>query len=273
MSTSCHKWSQCIGIYFCRIMLTLGDSIISKIMTDHENISVKKQLMLVEDDKELANLINDFLSRYEFEVTVIDNGIEAAKRIVLDKPDIVILDVMLPGQSGMEVCKQVRSTYDGFILMQTALDDDIDQMMGLELGADDYVIKQVQPRLLLSRIRALLRRAPHGAEVQTPDKYPDLDTIVVGSLVINIARRKIVLDDKEIELTTAEFELLYLLARNSGKLVSRDDIMRHIRGYDYDGLDRSIDRRISRLRKRLQGDSVQAELIKTIRGQGYQLCM
>lgn len=226
--------------------------------------------MLVEDDNDLAHLIKDFLSRYEFEVTIIGNGIEAVERIVLDKPDIVILDIMLPGQSGMEVCKQVRATYKGFILMQTALDDDIDQMMGLELGADDYVIKQVQPRLLLSRIRALLRRAPENSE-QTNNVA--VNNIIVGSLVINITSRKVTLDESHIDLTTAEFELLYLLARNSGKVMSRDDIMQHIRGYEHDGLDRSIDRRISRLRKKLLNDSVQSELIKTIRGKGYQLCM
>ena len=238
-------------------------------MSYYESFKVKKQLMLVEDDKELAILIKDFLSQYEFEVTVIHNGIEAEICIIRDKPDIVILDVMLPGQSGLEVCKKVRSNYNGFILIQTALGDDIDQMMGLELGADDYIIKQVQPRLLLSRIRALLRRSSKDSGIQSTS----IDTLAVGSLVIHIALRKTILDDKEIDLTTAEFELLYLLARNSGKLVSRDDIMLHVRGYEYDGLDRSIDRQISRLRKKLQGDLIQTELIKTIRGQGYQLCI
>ena len=115
---------------------------------------------MVEDDQLLASLIKDFLTKYEFDVFIVSNGYEAVHIIIAQQPDIVILDVMLPGQSGMEVCRQIRPNYDGVILMQTALDDDIDQMMGLELGADDYIVKQVQPRLLLSRIRALLRRIP-----------------------------------------------------------------------------------------------------------------
>lgn len=233
----------------------------------------RKHLMLVEDDYELASLIKDFLVKYEFDVSIIGNGYEAVDRIINEQPDIVILDIMLPGQTGMDVCRQVRSHYKGAILMQTALDDDIDQMMGLELGADDYVIKQVQPRLLLSRIRALLRRTDN--RLNNSKNIPaesDSNNIQVGLLVINIANRGVTLNGTTIELTTAEFELLYLLARTPGTVVSRDTIVQQIRGYEYDGLDRSIDRRISRLRKKLQDDQLQPKLIKTVRGQGYQLC-
>ena len=116
--------------------------------------SNKIHIMLIEDDLPLAELIRDFLVRHEYQVSVIGDGLEAERRILSENPDLVILDVMLPGQSGMQVCQAIRSKYDGLILMQTALDDDIDHMMGLELGADDYVVKQVQPRLLLSRIKA-----------------------------------------------------------------------------------------------------------------------
>lgn len=247
--------------------------------------TAKKTLMLVEDDAELAKLIKGFLSKYEFDISLVKDGYQAVERIIAEQPDIVILDIMLPGQTGMEVCRQVRPKYNGIILMQTALDDDIDQMMGLELGADDYVIKQVQPRLLLSRIRALLRRinhpssAPFNSQVVTDGEHqtqekpaPQGNSITLGPLVIDITNRGVILNQHSIELTTAEFELLYLLARAPGQVVSRNTIIQQIRGYDYDGLDRSIDRRISRLRKKLMDDPVQPQLIKTIRGQGYQLC-
>ncbi len=235
-------------------------------------MSMRKQLMLVEDDFELASLIKDFLAKYEFEVSIVGDGLEAVDRIIAEQPDIVILDVMLPGQTGMEVCRKVRAHYNGIILMQTALDDDIDQMMGLELGADDYVIKQVQPRLLLSRIRALLRRVD-GADTKSGNANTQTgNDIHLGRLMINMTTRGVTLAGVNIELTTAEFELLCLLARTPAQVVSRESIMQNIRGYEYDGLDRSIDRRISRLRKKLQGDPTQPELIKTVRGQGYQLC-
>ncbi|GLQ75323.1 DNA-binding response regulator [Vibrio penaeicida] len=224
-------------------------------------------LMLVEDDMELAELICDYLKGHEFDVTHVSNGIDAAQRIVAEQPDIVILDVMLPGQSGMDVCRQVRTDYLGMILMQTALDDDIDQMMGLELGADDYIVKQVQPRLLLSRVRALLRR---NKRTNTP---ADTQTVLTfGALKIDLQKRQVSMNNNEIQLTTAEFELLHLLAQNPGKVVSRDDIVQQIRGYEYDGLDRSIDRRISRLRRTLLDDPNQPQIIKTVRGKGYQLC-
>ena len=236
----------------------------------------RKKIMLVEDDHELASLISDFLIKYEFDVSIVGDGIEAVQRIISEQPALVILDVMLPGQTGMDVCRHVRSSYKGVILMQTALDDDIDQMMGLELGADDYVIKQVQPRLLLSRIRALLRRNNHDTNNLESNHSTSIEAkpeaIEIGRLAINIAHRTVSLDNKNIDLSTAEFELLHLLANTPGEVVSRDSILQHIRGYDYDGLDRSVDRRISRLRKKLLDDPIHPHLIKTIRGKGYQLC-
>ncbi len=224
-------------------------------------------IILVEDDLKLADLIRDFLHNHEFEVNIVSDG-KSAVGIILDtQPDLVILDVMLPGQSGMEVCRAIRDKYHGMILMQTALDDDIDQVMGLELGADDYIIKQVKPRLLLSRIRALLRRQERYAVNSLPD---DLH---FGRLVINQQHRAVMVNNQPIKLTTAEYELLNLLALNAGQVVSRDDIAQSIRGFEYDGLDRSIDRRISRLRRTLHDDPQEPELIKTVRGIGYQLCV
>lgn len=237
-------------------------------------MSDNKKIILVEDDQLLAKLIKDFLTQYEFDVFVVNDGYEAVNVILAQKPDLVILDVMLPGQSGMEVCRQVRPKYDGVILMQTALDDDIDQMMGLELGADDYVVKQVQPRLLLSRIRALLRRIVSKNRLSaSPEIHSEnASVITLENLNINISLRKVMLDAIEVELTTSEFELLHLLARTPGEPVSRDTMAQQLKGYGYDGLDRSLDRRISRLRKKLKDDIDTPKIIKTVRGKGYQLC-
>ncbi|KJY83107.1 chemotaxis protein CheY [Vibrio galatheae] len=224
-------------------------------------------ITLVEDDLELADLIRDFLQNYEFDVTIVSDGVTAVDVILDRQPDLVILDIMLPGQSGMDVCRAIRVKYQGMILMQTALDDDIDQVMGLELGADDYVVKQVKPRLLLSRIRALLRRQER-LSAKTND-----DEMKFGRLTINLQHRAVMVNNQAIKLTTSEFDLLHLLAKNAGSVVSRDEIAQSIRGFEYDGLDRSIDRRISRLRRTLNDDPQEPELIKTIRGIGYQLCL
>ena len=225
-------------------------------------------IVLVEDDHQLAELIRDFLETYDFQVTTVADGLAAVDIILQLQPDLVILDVMLPGQSGMDVCRQVRTDYRGMILMQTALNDDIDQVMGLELGADDYVVKQVQPRLLLSRIRALLRRHERHSTEATANPHQ----IKLGSLLINTQLRQVLINNQPVKLTTSEFELLLLLAAHVGHVVSRDEIAQSIRGFEYDGLDRSIDRRISRLRRRLDDDPNEPTLIKTVRGQGYQLC-
>lgn len=227
-------------------------------------------IFLVEDDAELASLISEFLRRYNLDVVTISNGAEAVDKIIEMQPDLVILDIMLPGMNGMEVCKDIRSRYSGYILMQTALEDDVDQMMGLEIGADDYVVKKVRPHLLLSRINALLRRSQrHDTAYQSTD---DAGLLRWGPLTISMSNRKVELNQVPVDLTTAEFELLTLLAQSIGNTVNRHEIVQKIRGFEYDGLDRSIDRRVSRLRKKLQLDNGE-DLIKTVRGVGYQLCI
>lgn len=228
-------------------------------------------ILIVEDDVQLASLIQEYLYKNGFSASVVGNGIEAEQMILNDKPDLVILDVMLPGKSGMDICRDVRTAYHEPILMLTALDEDMDQMLGLELGADDYVIKPVKPRLLLTRVRALLRRS----ELSRPQQAirSELHTLLpVDTLTINPQVRTATLGKDNIALTTAEFDLLFLLAEQAGQIVSRNTIVQNLRGFDYDGMDRSIDRRISRLRKKLYDDSVDPQVIKTVRGKGYLLC-
>lgn len=225
---------------------------------------MSKNILIVEDDIELAILVSDYLSKNSYSVEMAHNGLDAVKFIKQDQPDIVILDVMLPGKNGNEVCREVRNFYQGPILMLTALDDDMDQMLGLELGADDYIIKPVQPRLLLTRIRTILRRI-------NQNKHKTNTIISAGELHIDSANRIVKVGDCNVDLTSAEFELLLLLSQEIGHVVDRNSIVQELRGFEYDGFDRSIDRRISRLRKKLSANS-KIELIKTIRGKGYQLC-
>ncbi|SHO56570.1 response regulator transcription factor [Vibrio quintilis] len=234
----------------------------------------QKHIMLVEDDTELAALMQEYFTHNHFRVSIVQNGLDAVDAIFTNAPDLVILDIMLPGQSGLEVCKQIRQQYQGIILMQTALDDDVDQIMGLESGADDYIVKQVNPRLLLSRIHSLFRRVQRQTVPSIAKNAHNTATRMIhcGPLHISQTNRSVTLNGVFVELTTTEFDLLLLLAATPGHVVSRDDIVQQLRGFEYDGLDRSIDRQISRLRKKLSVHSTESELIKTIRGKGYQLC-
>ena len=230
---------------------------------------LETNIVIVEDDKELANLIRDFLFLNEFQVEIFNTGYDAIKGILSCQPDLVILDVMLPDISGMDICRTIRPKYNGIILMFTALDDDMDHILGLELGADDYIIKPMQPRVLLTKIRTFLR----PKNISTDSLNVQSDKIVnTGSLVINCANRTVMIENEKIELTSSDFELLLLLAGHIGEVVDRDTIIKKIRGFDYNGFDRSIDRRVCRLRKKIQKIS-DHDYIKTIHGKGYQLCV
>ena len=225
------------------------------------------RILLVEDDERLAKLTAEYLRKNEFEVTIEGRGDTAEARILKEDPDLVILDVMLPGKDGFEVCRAVRQQYKGVILMLTARDEDLDQILGLELGADDYIAKPVQPRLLLARIKALLRRAPGSGE--SGPSADETDELEFGNFRISQATRNAHLGEDIIDLTTAEFDLLWLLARHAGNILSRDDLVQELRGIGFDGLDRSIDARISRLRRKLGDDPENPTRIKTVRGKGY----
>lgn len=226
-------------------------------------------ILLVEDDIRLSALVVEYLQKNALKVETEFRGDTAVQRILDLQPDLVVLDLMLPGLDGFEVCKQVRHDYNGPILMLTAKDEDIDQVVGLEIGADDYVIKPAQPRLLLARIRALLRRANSHRDIQKNNSQSNRQELSFGELKIVHASRSVWLHQSIVELTTIEFDLLWLLAIHAGQVLSRDEISTALSGTEYDGLDRSIDIRISRLRKLLQDNSSKPKGIKTVRGQGY----
>jgi two-component system OmpR family response regulator/two-component system response regulator RstA len=222
------------------------------------------RILLVEDDERLAELTAEYLTKNDLLVSIEPRGDTAEARILAEQPDLAILDVMLPGKDGFEVCRTVRPHYRGVILMLTARDEDFDQIFGLEMGADDYIAKPVQPRVLLARIKALLRRLPSNDGPST-----ESEKMVFGQFNISQSTRTAVLSGHSIDLTTAEFDLLWLLASHAGNVLSRDDLLQELRGIGFDGLDRSIDARISRLRKKLNDDPENPTRIKTVRGKGY----
>jgi two-component system response regulator RstA len=220
----------------------------------------------VEDDRRLADLTAEYFRQNGLTVAVEARGDRAVARFKTEQPRIVLLDLMLPGADGLTVCRELREFFSGPILIFTARDSDIDQVIGLEAGADDYVAKPVDPMVLLARIRALLRRVEENVEQPKP-----VGEIVLGGLRISDSAQEVWLDGNSIPFTTQEFELLHLLARSAGTILSREDIFRHLRGIDYDGLDRSIDGRISKLRRKLNDSATTPSRIKTVWGKGYLL--
>jgi DNA-binding response OmpR family regulator len=227
-----------------------------------------KHIMLVEDDMSLAEWFSDYLSEQGYLVTLATRGDIAIELIESDQPDLVILDIMLPIKDGFEVCQAIRPFYHGPILMMTARDHETDEILGLELGADDYIVKPVKPRVLLSRIKALFRRAtPQEALPAVVEIDPNKRTF--GQLSIDANSRTTTLAGAKVAISSNEFDVLWQLAQSADKLVSRKELVIQRRGIDYDGFDRSIDILISRIRKKLADDASNPYRIKTVWGKGY----
>ena len=222
------------------------------------------RVLLIEDDVDLAKLTADYLGKHGMDVMVEHQGDHALAHISREKPHLIVLDVMLPGMDGFQICRDLRSSgADVPIIMLTARDEDIDQVLGLEMGADDYLAKPVQPRVLLAHIKAILRRSSSDRSTMGND------ALQFGRLRINKPARDVRLGDMKIDLTTAEFDLLWLLASNAGRVLPRNEILKSLRGLDYDGIDRSIDSRVSRLRRKLGDEAIASAHIKTVRPHGY----
>ncbi|WP_087689769.1 MULTISPECIES: response regulator transcription factor [unclassified Pandoraea] len=225
------------------------------------------RILLVEDDARLSALVAGYLQKHGYQVDTVLDGARAVQAIIKRRPDLVILDVNLPGKDGFQVCREAREHYDGIVIMVTARDEEFDEVLGLELGADDYVHKPVQPRVLLARIKAQLRR-----NVQRPSSAAQPESITFGKFRIDRGNRTVTLPDGTTpDLTSAEFDLLWALARSAGQVVTRDDLVRQLRGVEFDGVDRSVDGGIYKLRRKLGDDTTPPQRILTVRGKGYQL--
>lgn len=222
----------------------------------------KHNILIVEDDQELATLTRDFLNQFEFECQIEGNGANAIELILSSQPDLVLLDIMLPEVDGLQICQQIKQQYNGKIIMLTARTDTIDQVLGLELGADDYVSKPVEPRLLLARARAVLRR-----ESQAPAAVEEIQRF--NDITINRHKREVTKSGQVVELSNPEYDLFEFMTQNSGVVLSRDQIFKCLRGVEYDGLNRQVDIHVSSLRAKLEQDPTSPNLIKTVRSKGY----
>jgi DNA-binding response OmpR family regulator len=225
-------------------------------------------LLIVEDDDQLAELLLEYLGQQGFELSRMASGDGAAEAILEKQPDLVILDLMLPGANGLDVCRQVRDDYPGAILMLTASQSEADHVAGLELGADDFVNKPIEPRVLLARIRSQLRRLNGGWASSSHDQHGILE---VGTLRLDMGSRDVSVEGQLVPLTTMEFDVLLKLALEAGTVVKRDDLYTNVMGIEYDGIDRGMDVHVSRIRRKLQRSGFDSSRLKSVRGVGYLL--
>lgn len=226
-----------------------------------------EDILLIDDDIELCAMLTDYLGRYGFRVSAVhrgDAGLEAARSRTWP---MILLDVMLPGMDGLEVLKRIRAFSSGNVLLLTARGEDVDRIIGLEFGADDYLAKPFNARELLARIRAIRRRSV------VPEKSTHSAALIVEDLVLDPAARVAMQSGERIDLTDVEFALLEVLMRSPGKVVERESLAEEVLGRKFNPFDRSLDMHVSRLRKKLAGKDSREERVKTIRGTGYQLVL
>ena len=221
---------------------------------------MKKSILIIDDDKKLNQLLKEYLQKYNLQVTTAIDPRVGLKAIRTTNPDLIILDIMLPDKDGFEVCKEIRQEYDIPIIMLTARGDVTDRIVGLELGADDYLAKPFEPRELLARIQSIFRRSM---------KAEKREIIQYNGLLVDLKKQTVAVDGKLRETTTTEFKVLSILIKHPGKVFTRDTLIDSLRGIEWEAYDRSIDVLIGRLRKKLNDKSRHPRFIKTIHGSGY----
>ncbi len=229
----------------------------------------KTRIMLVEDDVKLADATREYLEMHNFEVLVEYRGDTAVERILREKPDFVILDYMLPYKDGKSICRELRPQFHNPIIIVTAHEDEVDEIVMLEIGVDDYIVKPIKPRNLLARITNLLNRYERIAQEASAENSDKSNG--QGSLQIDIQKRIAIVDGRVVNLTSCEFDLLSYFFANQGVILTREEIYRQMRGIDWDGVDRSIDLRVSRLRSKIDDNGKSPRFIKSVRGTGYML--
>lgn len=222
---------------------------------------MNKNVLVIDDDEKLNALLKDYLARFDFSVQSVTQPEDGLELLEKNLPDIIILDIMLPGMDGFEVCKRIRKTYDVPILMLTARGEVTDRIVGLELGADDYLPKPFEPRELAARIQSILRRIRERGKSEK---------LKFGNLVIDLEKQEITLAGEKIEFTTMEFEVLALFVRNPGKVLTRDRIMERTHDMDWEAFNRTVDVLVSRVRQKLKDDPKNPRYFRTIWGKGYK---
>jgi two-component system, OmpR family, alkaline phosphatase synthesis response regulator PhoP len=227
-------------------------------------------ILVVDDEPPILDLIVSYLRADGFKVHTAQDGLAALAQARALRPDLVVLDVMLPGMDGLEVCRRIQQDFGTYVLMLTARSEEIDKIVGLSVGADDYLTKPFSPRELVVRVKAILRRsrAPglHGRELAGPER----PALHFDELQIDPERREVWRDGIQIDLTPREFDLLYALAEQPGRVFNRDQLLERVWGHDFAGIDRVVDVHIGLLRRKLEGDPTTPIMIQTVRGVGYK---
>ncbi len=223
------------------------------------------RILIVDDEPAIVDMLAYNLRRANYQVSTAQDGEEALRKALQEQPDLIILDLMLPRLDGLEVCRALRRERDVPIIMLTARDAEVDRVVGLELGADDYVVKPFSVRELMARVKSVLRRA-----APRPEETPS-DMVRAGALTVHAARHEASWDDVALDLTTLEFNLLHTLARHAGQVLSREQLLEQVWDYHYYGDMRAVDAAIKRLRAKLRQAAPEAEVIVTVRGVGYKL--
>ena len=226
-------------------------------------MAVKQKILIVDDDNNIAELISLYLTKECYDTKIVNDGEQALIAFEHYKPNMLLLDLMLPGIDGYQVCREIRAKSDVPIIMLSAKGEVFDKVLGLELGADDYLIKPFSPRELVARVRALFRRAHQADE-------PAVEVLDFGDLVIDISGHKILVEGKEVDLTASEFKLLTTLARHPGRVYNRMELVEKVLGYDFEGYERTIDSHVKNLRAKLGDDPKKPKWLYTVHGVGYR---
>ncbi len=224
----------------------------------------KTKILIVDDEENICELVRLYIEKEGFEAVIAGDGQEAVAKFTTEKPDLILLDVMLPIKDGWQVCREIRAQSNVPIIMLTAKGETFDKVLGLELGADDYVVKPFEPKELIARIRAVLRRSAGSDEEKADD-----DELKFDGLRINQSTYEVYIDDKKVEMPPKEFELLYFLAKNTNKVFTRDQLLDEIWGYEFFGDSRTVDVHIKRIREKLEGKD-RSWALKTVWGVGYK---
>lgn len=224
----------------------------------------KTKILIVDDEENICELVRLYIEKEGFEAVIAGDGQEAVAKFTTEKPDLILLDVMLPLKDGWQVCREIRAQSNVPIIMLTAKGETFDKVLGLELGADDYVVKPFEPKELIARIRAVLRRSAGSDEEKADDGELKFD-----GLRINQSTYEVYIDDKKVEMPPKEFELLYFLAKNTNKVFTRDQLLDEIWGYEFFGDSRTVDVHIKRIREKLEGKD-RSWALKTVWGVGYK---
>jgi two-component system, OmpR family, alkaline phosphatase synthesis response regulator PhoP len=227
-------------------------------------------ILVVDDEPPILDLIASYLRADGFSVHTAQDGPSALAQARAVRPDLIVLDVMLPGMDGMEVCRRIQQEFDVYILMLTARAEEIDKIVGLSVGADDYLTKPFSPRELVMRVKAILRRSRALGPRPAAQRVPERPALRFDDLLIDPDTREVWHDSAQVELTPREFDLLYALAEQPGRVFNRDQLLERVWGHDFAGIDRVVDVHIGLLRRKLEDDPANPTVIQTVRGVGYK---